>query len=165
LSLRIAGYTSGPNRYPKLSVYGYGGDGVAQAADALNTNTLVGQSDPITSTGPISIPLDSAYVSSLLGSATSLGLVLYDPQTGEQAGFYASEAAAYSLPAPALELEYTRATDLEGDGYVDVVDLLTLISGWGLNRGDPLFDPVFDINRDGAVDVVDLLMLVEDFGS
>jgi hypothetical protein len=60
--------------------------------------------------------------------------------------------------------EVRRAGDANADGYVDVVDLLSLVYSFGLNPGDPGFDPTCDFNDDNAVDVVDLLMLVDNFG-
>lgn len=60
--------------------------------------------------------------------------------------------------------EILMAGDTNADGHVDVVDLLTLVYTFGLNAGEPGFDPAGDINADGAVDVVDLLMLVDNFG-
>ena len=40
--------------------------------------------------------------------------------------------------------------DINGDGYVDVSDLLVVIDQWGLT------DSPADINQDGSVDVLDL---------
>jgi hypothetical protein len=54
--------------------------------------------------------------------------------------------------------------DTNLDGHVDVVDLLTLVYSFGLNEGDPGFDPTADFNDDTMVDVVDLLFLVDNFG-
>ena len=45
--------------------------------------------------------------------------------------------------------------DIDGDGDVDVVDLLTLLGAWG-----PCVDCAEDLNRDGTVDVLDLLLLL-----
>jgi hypothetical protein len=54
--------------------------------------------------------------------------------------------------------------DINGDGYVDVVDLLYLVDAFGSVTGDTNYDPDADFNNDGSVDVVDLLILVENFG-
>lgn len=50
--------------------------------------------------------------------------------------------------------------DLNGDGYVDVSDLLILLNSWGLCQGDC---PA-DLNNDGFVDVSDLLVLFSNWG-
>jgi hypothetical protein len=49
--------------------------------------------------------------------------------------------------------------DINGDGIVDVSDLLALLGAWGPNPGHPA-----DINDDGVVDVSDLLHLLSGWG-
>lgn len=50
--------------------------------------------------------------------------------------------------------------DLNGDGIVDVADLLILLSAWGACVGDC---PA-DLNGDGVVDVADMLILLANWG-
>ncbi len=52
--------------------------------------------------------------------------------------------------------------DINGDGAVDVFDLLLLLENWG-TCADPRDCPA-DLNGDGAVDVFDLLLLLEYWG-
>jgi hypothetical protein len=59
-----------------------------------------------------------------------------------------------------LESAATVPGDANGDGFVDVVDLLMLVGSFGTASGDPLYDAACDFNNDGFVDVVDLLILV-----
>jgi hypothetical protein len=54
--------------------------------------------------------------------------------------------------------------DVTGDGNSDVEDLLTLVSAFGTQAGDPAYDITCDFNSDGFVDIVDLLHLVDTFG-
>ena len=54
--------------------------------------------------------------------------------------------------------------DTNGDGHVDVVDLLTLVDAFGSLLGDANYDLAADLNQDDAVDVADLLSLVYNFG-
>ncbi len=54
--------------------------------------------------------------------------------------------------------------DLNGDGHVDVVDLLTFAETWTKSLGDPGFNPEADFNCDGTIDVVDLLALAVNWG-
>lgn len=49
-------------------------------------------------------------------------------------------------------------SDCNGDGFIDVNDLLAVIDAWGTNSG-------CDINGDGIVDVIDLLAVVGSWGS
>jgi hypothetical protein len=58
-----------------------------------------------------------------------------------------------------------KPADVNGDGSVDVADLLLLVYSFGTVEGDPGYDPACDFNDDGSVDVVDLLMLVKLFGT
>ncbi len=61
--------------------------------------------------------------------------------------------------------EWTWVGDIDGDGSVDVIDLLYLIAAFGGNRGDAAYNPRSDFNGDGSVDVIDLLYMIENFGN
>jgi hypothetical protein len=52
-----------------------------------------------------------------------------------------------------------RPADVNGDGVVDVLDLLAVLTSWGPCPGCPE-----DVNRDGTVDVLDLLLVLTDWG-
>jgi hypothetical protein len=52
--------------------------------------------------------------------------------------------------------------DFSGDGFVNVVDLLALIGNWGPCPGVPC---VWDVNDDGVVDQADLQQVQENFGA
>ena len=73
-------------------------------------------------------------------------------------------AAGGDLPGYQWTFRNVLACDVDGNGHVDVVDLLALIDSFGLGSTDPLFDSRCDFNGDGSVDVVDLLSLVDNFG-
>ncbi len=60
-----------------------------------------------------------------------------------------------------LETVLAVPGDINGDGVVDVIDLLDLIGSFGMLVGQPGCDPACDLNGDGAVDVLDLLTLIE----
>ena len=49
--------------------------------------------------------------------------------------------------------------DLNGDGTVGILDLLSLLAAWGTNPGGP---PDFD--GDGVVGILDLLALLANWG-
>ena len=51
--------------------------------------------------------------------------------------------------------------DLNGDGFVNVSDLLVLINNWGPCDGDPCFG---DIDGNGQVNVDDLILLFANWG-
>ncbi len=70
---------------------------------------------------------------------------------------------AISITATGLECEDPEPAcpeDLNGNGEVDVSDLLILLSDWGSCAGCPA-----DLNGDGVVDVSDLLILLGAWGS
>ncbi len=56
------------------------------------------------------------------------------------------------------------AGDVDGNGHVDVVDLLYFVDAFGSIPGDTNYNIDCDFNANGSVDVVDLLMLAENFG-
>lgn len=53
--------------------------------------------------------------------------------------------------------------DINGDGTVDVVDLLYFVDSFGLSEGETGYDARCDFNKDQKVDVVDLLTFVQDY--
>jgi hypothetical protein len=69
------------------------------------------------------------------------------------------DVGAYAVGAPGAPI----AGDVNGDGSVDVVDLLYLVAAFGTIRGDAAFNPACDFNNDGSVDVVDMLSLVQNW--
>lgn len=54
--------------------------------------------------------------------------------------------------------------DTNGDGAVDVVDLLTMAASWSLSLSAPGYDFTCDLNGDHTVDVLDLLSFANDWG-
>ncbi len=58
----------------------------------------------------------------------------------------------------------TLVGDLNGDGHVDVLDVLIFANCYGKISGDSGFNAACDFDHDGAVGVSDLLMLVANFG-
>lgn len=57
------------------------------------------------------------------------------------------------------------AGDIDGNGAVDVIDLIVLLAAWGLcDPSLPLPPCPADFNGDGAVDVEDLLNLIANWG-
>ncbi len=54
--------------------------------------------------------------------------------------------------------------DFNGDGAIDVVDLLIFADSWSLTSTDEGFNPDCDFNHDGAIDIIDLLTFAEIWG-
>lgn len=87
----------------------------------------------------IEIPLDSADATTIIASARS--------ETDGGTRGYATIAA-----------QRVNTADINGDGLVDVEDLLQLLAAWG-SIGGPA-----DVNGDGVVDVEDLLLVLAAWG-
>jgi hypothetical protein len=49
--------------------------------------------------------------------------------------------------------------DVNGDGTVDVLDLLLISKAFGTMPGDPNYNMYADINRDGSIDVLDMILV------
>jgi hypothetical protein len=78
---------------------------------------------------------------------------------------YTLDAGAGIAPIVDIGAYELRLADANGDGYVDVVDLLGVVYAFGTVAGDPTYDATCDFNADGAVDVADLLDIVYNFGT
>jgi len=79
------------------------------------------------------------------------GYLDYDFATKTTRGF----VAALALLAEVI----SDPADINGDGVVDVLDLLQLLGEWGPCPPPPADCPA-DVNSDGTVDVLDLLVLL-----
>ena len=51
-------------------------------------------------------------------------------------------------------------SDINGDGVLDVNDIMTIIMNWGSTNA-----PLCDLNGDGVVEVNDLIILISAWGS
>lgn len=72
---------------------------------------------------------------------------------------YGSNNPGWQLDIGLKDLTITG--DLDGDGHVDVIDLLIFADSWGTVSGEPTYSLACDFNRDGSVDVVDLLTFAD----
>jgi hypothetical protein len=69
------------------------------------------------------------------------------------------QVGAPNDPALSFDVLYAQNADLNGDGVVNVEDLLQLVAAWGSCDGC-----VEDINHDGIVGVSDILIAIEQWG-
>ena len=83
----------------------------------------------------------------------------------------AADVGAYEVSGPAnpgwpLAIAFKKIYgDANGDGAVDVADLLLVANSFGLSTGNPGFDSRCDFNGSGTVDVSDVLILAGTFGT
>ena len=54
--------------------------------------------------------------------------------------------------------------DVNGDGQVDVLDLLIVAAAFNSVPGSPGWNPDADLNQDSIVDILDLVLVGLDFG-
>ena len=54
--------------------------------------------------------------------------------------------------------------DLNGDGVVDVVDIMMVASRWNSKTGDSTYDSLCDLNGDGVIDISDIMMVAAQWG-
>ncbi|QTA83454.1 YD repeat-containing protein, DUF4382 [Desulfonema limicola] len=51
----------------------------------------------------------------------------------------------------------TLKGDINGDGEVNIIDIMQTASQWGKNQGDEGFDEFFDLDDDGDIDMFDIM--------
>jgi hypothetical protein len=56
------------------------------------------------------------------------------------------------------------ASDMNGDGRVDILDFNLLMASWGNKTEGPFYSGV-DINRDGTIDILDFTLLLANFSN
>jgi hypothetical protein len=70
----------------------------------------------------------------------------------------APDIGAFETPACALE------GDVDGDGDVDIADIMLVASLWHTALGDPDFNPDYDLDSDGDIDIVDIMLVAVQWG-
>ena len=114
----------------------------------------------------------NAFISVVLNGPDDYLLEILDANnvvlmTVDRGGLGVEEAAQFDPPGSPTTLKL-RVTvldgggsiyDLDGDGTVGILDLLSLLAAWGPNRGHPA-----DFDGDGTVGILDLLALLANWG-
>ena len=54
--------------------------------------------------------------------------------------------------------------DVNGEGKVDMTDVMTLVSAFGSYPGHPRWNPACDLNQDGRIDLADIVLALMNFG-
>ena len=54
--------------------------------------------------------------------------------------------------------------DLDGDGDVDIVDIMLVASIWHTAVGDDDYDPLYDLDGNGKIDIVDIMLVAIHWG-
>jgi len=58
----------------------------------------------------------------------------------------------------------THIDDVNGDGKVDLSDVLAVALAFGARPGDPLWSPNLDVDGNGSVDLIDYLATALNYG-
>lgn len=54
--------------------------------------------------------------------------------------------------------------DVDGDGDIDIFDLVYLVGRYGSEQGDPRYDPLLDFNQNGKIGIYDIVISVSSYG-
>ena len=55
--------------------------------------------------------------------------------------------------------------DMDGDGDVDIFDIVIIASAYGTSIGNPAYNPNADIDGDGDVDIFDVVIAAGNYGT
>ena len=90
-----------------------------------------------------------------LKEGTNTLLVAVYEGVGWWSGFFGFDAGteyAVWTQSPPIPLKPPRVADVNGDGFVSILDLILVARDFGRNK----FDPRIDVNSDGTVNILDL---------
>jgi hypothetical protein len=54
--------------------------------------------------------------------------------------------------------------DITGDGVVNMDDVWPLVNRWNVAKGEPDYDPLYDLNSDDIIDLADIMIVVSNWG-
>lgn len=55
--------------------------------------------------------------------------------------------------------------DVNGDGYINIFDIVILAGSYGSEPGDPGYDPLLDYSQNGRIDIFDIVAAASSYGS
>ena len=77
---------------------------------------------------------------------------------------YETDVADNTYYDGTIEIVEPGSPDINGDGIVDIVDIVIVALAFGSEPGDPNWNPVADLNGDSIVDIVDVVLVAIHFG-
>jgi hypothetical protein len=178
----VEGVNNCPNLPPSVARATLLGSGTTDSISAIGVRQQInGPGSPEDPTDPGSADTE-VYVESNVCGPDPMKLPLLDGESPTDYGSYYD--VAYSIcpdadvpsefetdPSFAEALRrlvvyevYRCGVDLNADGKIDLQDLGILNASFGLQPGDPYYNPIADINDDGEIDISDLGALLAEFG-
>jgi thermitase len=77
-----------------------------------------------------------------------------------------ANAGAISVAMQNGQVRVTRCPyDLDGNGRVDIMDIMLVASHWGCRSGDACYDARYDLDEDGDIDIVDIMRVAAAWGT
>ena len=86
------------------------------------------------------------------------------PRHNNQFIFSLTYSHPTSIRITATDTQTARACDINGDGVVDIYDLVTVAVAYGSTPTNPNWNPNADINGDNTIDIYDLIIAASHFG-
>lgn len=144
----------GPNGIAYVAAGGFVGSGIVFSYDTFTGTVLHGRGNPIaTGTGASAVAVDN------LNQALVCD---FQAATVTQLDSLGNPLATYALgdgPLSVAIYDTTRLGDLDGDGLVDLADIVTAVQHVVFDRR-PLVIRLADVNADCVVDLLDIIVLV-----
>ena len=95
-----------------------------------------------------------------LQEGTNVLLVAVYESEGWWSGFFGFDAGTeYAIwtQSPPIPLKPSRIADVNGDGFVSILDMILVARDLGRNK----FEPRLDVNRDGKINILDLNLVAK----
>lgn len=143
----------------------------SETLDNADCTGLQGEVEPRNADGQalggwFAVPLDRCLVTLLAKDPEMKALVLSAMLTAtvhKDTSLFARDQGGGEYE-PYLDLKATVIGDVDSDGEVSVLDVVSVVNGFGKTPLDPGFDTDFDVDCDNEVSVLDIVACVVNFG-
>ena len=142
---------------------------VAPKGKSVEIDVLVNDSDADGTLNPATVVVVAPPAHGTTQVDADTGAITYthdgSAETNDSFGYTVNDNAGGTSNVAMVSISGKPAVegDINGDGFVDVIDLLAVISAWGRCPAPPTVCDA-DVNNDGAVNVLDLLMVINNWG-